>query len=321
MNRAHYFEYIERKLSELAVRIENRGQLNILDLHSFSEDFYLHFLNIIFDWNLENINSIQQNAAAIDLIDKKAKIVAQVSSTSTKSKIESALAKDIAIYSAFTFKFISISKDASALKGLKYKNPYGLQFNPATDIYDIASLLKTLKPLPVEKLFEIYEFIKRELGADVEPQKIESGLASIINTLARDDLGSNNYAPEVDAFEVERKIEFNSLSSARGIVEDYAVHYGRLDRIYSEYNRSGVNKSDAVLASLRNAYLQNKNSLNNDAIFFKIVNFVILRVQQSSNGKSMPFEELELCANIVVVDAFIRCKIFENPTRKTVASS
>ena len=33
----------------------------------------------------------------------------------------------------------------------------------------------------------------------------------------------------------------------------------------------------------------------------------------STNYDGIPFEELELCVNILVVDAFIKCKIFESP--------
>ena len=33
----------------------------------------------------------------------------------------------------------------------------------------------------------------------------------------------------------------------------------------------------------------------------------------SNNYAEIPYEELEICVEIIVVDAFIRCKIFENP--------
>jgi len=40
---------------------------------------------------------------------------------------------------------------------------------------------------------------------------------------------------------------------------------------------------------------------------------VTARIQGSENYNQIAFEELELCVNILVVDAFIRCKIFKNP--------
>ena len=90
MNRNQYYIYIENKLHVLSRTIESRGKLNLLDLHVHSENFYLHFFNLLFNYELENLNTKLQNVAAIDLIDYKHKLIFQVSSTSTKQKIESA---------------------------------------------------------------------------------------------------------------------------------------------------------------------------------------------------------------------------------------
>jgi len=65
MNRKHYFDYIVSKLSALATEIEIRGKLNYLDLHLHSENFYLHFFNELFGWELQNLNAVKANAEAI----------------------------------------------------------------------------------------------------------------------------------------------------------------------------------------------------------------------------------------------------------------
>ena len=90
MNRSKYFDSIEFNLSLLATRIEKRGGLNILDLHVHSESFYLHFFNVLFGWELKNLNFVQKNVAGIDLFDPTNNILVQVSATATKQKIESA---------------------------------------------------------------------------------------------------------------------------------------------------------------------------------------------------------------------------------------
>ena len=48
-------------------------------------------------------------------------------------------------------------------------------------------------------------------------------------------------------------------------------------------------------------------------IFFAIINNVIELIKGSKNYIEIPYEELEMCVSIIVVDAFIRCKIFKNP--------
>ena len=75
MNRVKYFNYIEKKLTELACSINLRGKLNILELHNHSENFYAYFLNKLYGWDLKNLNIFKSNVEAIDLIDNTNKII------------------------------------------------------------------------------------------------------------------------------------------------------------------------------------------------------------------------------------------------------
>lgn len=86
-----------------------------------------------------------------------------------------------------------------------------------------------------------------------------------------------------------------------------------MENIYSEFDRQGVNKSKSVLDLIRRDYLCSKNKFSDDDLFSYIIKSVINRIQDSKNYVPIPFDELELCVNILVVDAFMRCKIFENP--------
>ena len=321
MNRTLHFNYISHKLSTLATEIEVRSKLNILDLHLHSENFYLHFFNTLFGWDLQNLNVCKQNVAAIDLIDRTNKIVVQVSATATKQKVESALTKDLSAYAGYAFKFISISKDASALRSNSFVNTHNLKFNPQSDIYDIASILNKIWALCMDDLRGIANFIKKELGSEVDPLKLESNLAAIINILAKEDWSQDASAVETIPFDIGKKIDHNNLDAVRGIIDDYFVHHRRVDRIYSDFDKQGANKSTAVLDAIRNDYFANMAELSDDSLFFKVVECVADRVQNSANYAAIPFEELELCVKILVVDAFIRCKIFKNPLGGANAAS
>lgn len=138
MNRNPYFDFIDERLHTLSFRIETRGRLNLLDLHVHSENFYLHFFNLLYGYELINLNSKLHNVEAIDLIDHKNKIIIQVSATNTKEKIETALSKDlIKKHSSYTFKFVSICKDSTNLRKSTFKNPHSIIFKPEYDIYDM----------------------------------------------------------------------------------------------------------------------------------------------------------------------------------------
>lgn len=314
MNRSKYFNYIDNKLSTLANRVERRGRLNILDLHLHSENFYIHFFNLLFGYKLENLNSRLQNVEAIDLIDPVNKIIIQVSATCTKQKVESSLSKEILKdYSDYSFKFISISKDATELRKSIFKNPFTLSFSPSRDIYDVTSILNSvlIRTVPEQKL--IYKFIKDELGEDVDIVRLDSNLASVINILSKERWDDANKDEIVNSFEVNRKITFNDLVNSRSIIEEYRIYYKKVDEKYSEFDQQGVNKSYSVLRSISKEYIRLKGNGTPDEIFEEVIERTKNKVLESANFIEIPIDELDLCVDILVVDAFIRCKIFENP--------
>ena len=284
-----------------------------MDSHLHAENFYMHLFNNLYGWHLENLNASKQNVEAIDLIDNANKIIVQVSATATKQKVESALSKDLSSYKNYSFKFISISKNASDLRTKTYKNPHNIQFNPAVDIYDIESILNCVIGLEIEKQRSVYEFINRELGSDINYGKIDTNLATVINILSKenwDQKDSESY--QVKPFEIERKIDFNNLQVLNPFIQDYGLHHIRVNKIYDEFNKQGINKSSSVLSYIQTCYLKKKNLASED-LLFSIIESIKEKVQNSSNYVEIPYDELELCINILVVDSFVRCKIFENP--------
>jgi len=316
VNRTNYFNYIEEKLNTLAYRIEVRSKLNLLELNIHSENFFANLCNIIFDLELENLNFSYQNIDGIDLIDHKNKVVVQVSSTCTKTKIENSLSKNVYTkYKDYNYKFMSISKNAPfSLKNKTFQNPYSMQFNPKQDIWDVGLILKKTLNQTVSKQRCLYDFIKSELGQDVDCVKIESNLAKVINILADETLDINAGSPEINSFAIEDKILFNDLEDARDIIDEYKIFYHRLDEIYSEFDREGKNKSFSVLQEIRRQYIElNRLNYTPTDIFYEIINRVMKVIIGSSNYIEIPMEELQLCTDILVVDAFIRCKIFNNP--------
>lgn len=252
MMRKIYFDYIEDKLNYLAYRIESRGRLNLLDEHLHSENFYLHLFNMLFKYNLENLNKSLQNVAAIDLIDHQNKIIIQVSAICTKSKIETSLEKDIIKqFKDYNFKFLSISKDASYQRRNIFYNPHSISFDPSTDIYDITSILKTISTFDIDDFRSVYEFIKKELSRGADERNLDSNLATIINILSKEKWDDVDYtSPNVNSFEIDRKIEFNALVKTKYIIQEYFIYGRKVNEKYTVFDKQGVNKSYSVLASI-----------------------------------------------------------------------
>ena len=316
MNRTRYYNYIEEKLNFLAYRIEKRGKINLLDLNIHSETFFAELFNILYNYNLVNLNSIKQNVEGIDLVDTKNKVIIQVSATCTKEKIENSLNKVIYLfYQGYNFKFISISKEVSnKLRVIEFKNPYNLIFNSQEDILDFTKLLGYILSLGIDKQKILFEFIKKELEEEINTVKVDSNLATIINILAEEDLDLKNTKINTTTFVIEDKINYNDLNGVRELINDYKIFSVKLDQKYTEFDREGINRSTSILQIIRRQYIKLRNEKkDSEEVFYGVVENIMKIIEESSNYRVLPFEELEMCVDILVVDAFMRCKIFENP--------
>ena len=323
MNRSGYFDYIEEKLNILTTRINSRGKLNILNLHNQSENFYAYFLNELYGWDLGNLNEQKQNVEAIDLIDHSKKIVIQVSSTNTKQKVEDSLKKDlIKTYSTYTFKFISIANDCDDLRIKLFSNPHNILFDPLSDIIDKKIILNNILISDIDKQKSIYEFIRKELGNEVDMVKLDTNLAQIINILSKEQWHGTGREDTRKEFEINRKIEFNDLNATKGLINEYKIYHHKIENKYKECDLQGTNKSYSILQLINRYYVEESMKSNHaDTIFINVSNRVLQKVQESGNFIKTEFETLVLCVDILIVDAFIRCKIFENPENYNYANS
>ena len=64
-----------------------------------------------------------------------------------------------------------------------------------------------------------------------------------------------------------------------------------------------------------------KNNEKADKVFLSVIDAVKNKILESANYVQIPIDELELCVDILVVDAFIRCKVFEDPKGYNYATS
>ena len=88
-----HFERIKKILNFVRVEVIAAGHLNLTDAHIYAENFYRDFLNLVYGWNLENLNEEQANIAAIDLGDRELRKAIQVTSDNSLDKIRNTLEK------------------------------------------------------------------------------------------------------------------------------------------------------------------------------------------------------------------------------------
>lgn len=281
-------------------------------MHVISEDFYVDLLNLIYGWNLRNANSSQQNAPGIDLVDDTKLILVQVTGSCTKGKIDHSLKEIPEKYTGYHFYFAPIVIDAKEQRKHKYNPPHEVVFNPETDILDIHFIADKIKGMPdIEDISTIAMFIKDNIQNEVpDTTQLTSGLNYIISQLAEDDLNECDF--DMTEFEIEAKISFNNLSIyTKDAIDQYKIYYINVQEIYSEYARQGKTKSMAVLQKLHRIYVSLKSQASGDDLFIAIKNEIINQIGNKNNNLSQ--EQLEMCVEMLMVHAFMECKIFEKP--------
>ena len=142
------------------------NSITLTDINHGAEDFYCGLLNLVYGYNLKNINITAQNAAAIDLGDEHSKIAIQVTSTSalvkTKYTVEKFIEKEL--YKQFNRLFIlnivkKTNHDAATIGGPKYF------LDTKADILHVEDLIKKITSDPdLKKLKAIADFLDDELS-------------------------------------------------------------------------------------------------------------------------------------------------------------
>ena len=184
--------------------------------------------------------------------------------------------------------FIPIVGEADVLRTKTFANPYGITFNPEEDIYDTKAILNLVLNMKIGDQQKFFTFIKEELGNTVDVVKVDTNLAAIINILSKENLVNVPDSPEINHFEINRKIEFNNLQNAKMTIDMYKIYYSKLAEKYTEFDKQGVNKSLSVFSVLSNQYIKLQNEKQDDVdVFYSVINNVIEIIQNSKNYRGL----------------------------------
>ena len=313
MNRDICVTKIKTLLNILKGEIKDSGKLSLLDINVHVEDFYRDLLNLVYGWQLKNMNQWNQNAAGGDLRFEDGKVVIQVSSTSTKEKIQSSIDKLSAEqFAGYRFKFLRIDGDVIKLRKELYNTHDDIVFDPSTDIIDISSLIKEITHLQIDSLRQVFELCVKEIVPLDTPKVTESDLAIVVKSLAANVKDWTKERRPIK-YDVEKKIDFNHLEERRRLINDYKLYIGKLNAVYGEFVDNGTDCEFIILQNLSDMYSRYLGQYESNALFDMIVDEARGLALNSKSAEDIPVDRVNVCINVIVVDAFIRCRIFEDP--------
>lgn len=144
-------------------------------------------------------------------------------------------------------------------------------------------------------------------------------LSEVINSISNGSLEDNGeLISDKQNFKINEKIHYNKIVRYRNFIDDYKIYYGKLDKIYKEMDQFG-SKKERLFRIIRHTYLQVKSDYESGSGNIKDTDEIIEEVEKVLLEKvnftetTLSKEDVEVAVVILVVDAFIRCKILEKP--------
>lgn len=307
-------------------RVKKLNKQNLTDINIYSEYFFCNLFNLIIpNSKFRNLNEEKQNVESIDLIDDVNKKIIQVSATVSKKKIEKTLNNNIIkIYTkkGYELKFAFIKSNCKYFKNKDYNNPHKISFDSEKNIIsldDIQGMIFNLNDY--NKLEQVRDLFKKEFENQKKVEFSPSELSQIVFILyEKNSLNKLDDNFDLNQFKIQSKIQFNDLEKIKDVyINPNAVYFGYIEKIYQQFDQQGHDKRLAIYSKLTEFYYQQTKNLEIDNVekFENIIKSVKNQVLDSSNyPKEISVERLELYCKIIVVHAFIECKIFEKPEKR-----
>ena len=149
-----------------------------------------------------------------------------------------------------------------------------------------------------------------------------SMLKNAINAISNISLEEVKESTSLLVFNPKEKLNYNNVKSNRVLIEEYKVYHEKINSLYDELELQGSMKKEKLLNNIEHTYLKVKGKYvldseepievirqNADKIIDDVFNELYLELKNSTYFN----EDIILGIRLIMVDAFIRCKILEEP--------
>lgn len=323
MNRKKLVDAIIEALGILKHKINTYNQAGLFDINSFSEDFFQKLLNITLDLNLVNINTLEKkNFPAIDLGDDQQKIAIQVTSNTSKAKINETirLFLEKKHYEKYNHLQIFILKGKTRFKDNEFDTENKFTFNYIKDILDIDDLVTIIRTKDISRLEAINKFLNEELvdrNEKHQTQTIAREVETIMDLIqllsnypkASDGINNVNIDPERKIYKRFRDYSEFLVKEIQELIPKYAnARQEAIDKI-------GL---DTVKAKHITIYLRAKSDSvliecngNPKLALVNLTNYFDGKLGE--NGKDYEYNAIRY----YLIQEIINCNVFPNDTIMT----
>ena len=178
----------------------------------------------------------------------------------------------------------------------------------------------------VEKLKKMKQNHEMYISSKLSPQKKSSYLSEIVNKISMRDIDEVEGEEVSNSFNPEDKIVYNNIKIYKPILKECKVYQAKLNTIYKEIELQGSFRKNTLLRNIKFIYLRAKGDLScdsqqdimkkSDELIDKVKNALWKLFEETDNSETkICYEDLNFGLQIIIVDAFMRCKILEEPRK------
>lgn len=321
MNREIYLKNIADNLALLSLQVEIRNEVSLFDINIIAEDFYPGLLNIILEKNFVNANNSVKNAAGIDLVDDTNRVSIQVTSDNSSDKIKHTIDEFIKheSYKKYDRLIVLILTNKKGYT-TTFDTEGKFVFNKNEDIWDVKDLISMIRPLSIDRLRNINDFLQKELYDKCQKEK--STEASEVDTIIDlIEFISNNRKIAV-AKDVVIDPEYKLNRRFKEFADSITSQYLELLSIYgTPLHEIEKQRGDEALDIITKIYLQDisvefldKSDNNPIKALEELTKYFSDKL--SSNGKKYDRAAIKF----YLVDKMIKCSVFPNERSEYIVS-
>lgn len=128
----------------------------------------------------------------------------------------------------------------------------------------------------------------------------------------------------INAPNTETKISYNNIKRYDTVIREFAPYQVKLNNIYEVIEKEGSTKKELVLHNIKRIYLGIKAKYSNieeirdnaDIIIDEIIEIILEKIDTAPNKlNELDEETIDFSLMIIIVDAFMRCNILEEPLK------
>jgi len=181
----------------------------------------------------------------------------------------------------------------------------------------LISLLKKWKSDHEKKILELISSKNLLSKHPLALNKVINAIGSKMDEIL--DLPETENAPNP-----EIKILFNNVKRYESVIREFAPYQVKLNKIYEIIENEGSTKKELVLHNIKRIYLGVKSQYNGiedirqnaDIILDKVIEIIWDNIDKAPNKlDEFDQETIDFSLMIVIVDAFMRCNILEEPPK------